>query len=104
MDRTLSRRIRVPSYGHDAPTVSPEHGHGGRGRRRTQGRGSRGKELVVPGPRRLGVLFALVLVAAGMSVMIPSTPAAAAPCDPPVTNAVACENTLPGSPESEWGI
>ncbi len=30
--------------------------------------------------------------------------AALAPCDPPVSSAVACENTKPGNPESEWGI
>jgi hypothetical protein len=28
----------------------------------------------------------------------------AAPCTPPVTNQVACENTQPGTPESEWDI
>ena len=28
----------------------------------------------------------------------------AAPCDAPVLSPVACENTKPGSPESEWGI
>ena len=58
----------------------------------------------MPGPRRLVVLMSLVLAASGLSVLVASTPASAAPCDPPVTNAVACENTLPGSPESEWGI
>ncbi|PKH44211.1 Ig-like domain-containing protein [Nocardioides alpinus] len=58
----------------------------------------------MPGARRFVVLFTLVLVAAGLSVLIGTTPAAAAPCDPPVTNAVACENTLPGNPESEWGV
>ena len=58
----------------------------------------------MPGARRVVVLITLVLVAAGFSVLVATTPASAAPCDPPVTNAVACENTLPGSPESEWGI
>ena len=58
----------------------------------------------MPGPRRLIVLITLLLAASGLSVVVASTPASAAPCDPPVTNPVACENTLPGSPESEWGI
>jgi hypothetical protein len=30
--------------------------------------------------------------------------ARAAPCDPPVTNPVACENTRPGNPASEWDV
>jgi PKD repeat protein len=38
-------------------------------------------------------------------VMAMGAPAAsAAPCDPPVTNEIACENSKPGSPESEWDI
>jgi hypothetical protein len=43
-----------------------------------------------------------VLVAA----LLPVTPAAAAtnPCGPPVLNVIACENTLPGDPESDWRI
>ena len=36
------------------------------------------------------------------------TPAQAAPlgapCDPPVSNPVACENTLPGNPKTEWDV
>jgi hypothetical protein len=28
----------------------------------------------------------------------------AAPCDPPATNAIACENTKPGNPASEWDV
>ena len=37
-------------------------------------------------------------------VPITATPAEAAPCDPPVVNPVACENTLPGNPKSEWDV
>jgi hypothetical protein len=33
-----------------------------------------------------------------------SRPAVAAPCDPPVTNPIACENTKTGNPESEWDL
>ncbi len=29
---------------------------------------------------------------------------AAGPCDPPITNPVACENTKPGNPPSEWDV
>jgi hypothetical protein len=37
-------------------------------------------------------------------VPIAATPAEAAPCDPPVVNPVACENTKPGNPKSEWDV
>src|SRR6266545_8244594 len=30
--------------------------------------------------------------------------AEAAPCDPPIANPVACENTKPGNPPSEWDV
>ena len=55
-------------------------------------------------PRRLAVLLTLILASAALAIVTAATPAVAAPCDPPVTNPVACENTLPGSPESEWGV
>ncbi|HEX2698692.1 MAG TPA: N,N-dimethylformamidase beta subunit family domain-containing protein, partial [Acidimicrobiales bacterium] len=29
---------------------------------------------------------------------------AASPCDPPVTSIIACENSKPGNPESEWDV
>ena len=47
--------------------------------------------------------LAVLLCAA---VVIPAASAAAAsnPCTPPVTNAVACENTLPGDPPSDWAV
>ena len=50
-------------------------------------------------------LFVLIvaLVTAGLSVL-PARPASAAPCDVPVVSPVACENTKPGSPESEWDV
>src|SRR5919106_2625930 len=46
----------------------------------------------------LAALFAAALVA------VAAPPASAAPCDAPVTSEVACENSKPGSPESEWGV
>jgi Domain of unknown function (DUF4082)/Bacterial Ig-like domain/Purple acid Phosphatase, N-terminal domain/Bacterial Ig domain len=45
------------------------------------------------------MVAALVAVAAGATGA-----AAAGPCTAPVVNKVACENTLPGNPESEWDI
>jgi hypothetical protein len=41
-------------------------------------------------------LIALIGPAAG--------PAMAAPCDPPVTSEIVCENSKPGSPWSEWDV
>ncbi len=55
-------------------------------------------------PRRLSLLSVLILVLAGLGVVTTSAPAVAAPCDAPIVSPVACENTLPGNPESEWGI
>ena len=46
------------------------------------------------------VLGALSLVAFAFD----PAPALAAPCDAPVTNPVACENTKPGTPASDWQI
>jgi methionine-rich copper-binding protein CopC len=37
-------------------------------------------------------------------VPLTATPANAAPCDAPVVNPVACENTKPGNPASEWDV
>ena len=57
------------------------------------------------GTRTWLVLLAGVLAAAGMSVLVlPVERAAAAPCDAPVVSPVACENTKPGNPESEWDV
>jgi hypothetical protein len=47
----------------------------------------------------LGTTLGVALLA-----VLPVQPAAAAPCDPPIVSPVACENTRPGNPESEWGI
>ena len=45
-----------------------------------------------------------VATVVGAVVLIPQSDVAAAPCDAPVVSPVACENTRPGNPESEWGI
>ena len=55
-------------------------------------------------PRRLlsaalALSFGIVLL-----VALPATKAAAAPCDAPVVNEIACENTKTGNPSSEWQI
>src|SRR3954469_2258498 len=47
-----------------------------------------------------GLSLALLLM--GLA-LIPAA-SQAAPCTPPVVNAVACENSLPGTPESQWEI
>ncbi|HLG10842.1 MAG TPA: DUF4082 domain-containing protein, partial [Dehalococcoidia bacterium] len=46
----------------------------------------------------IGVLLGLTLV------LVDAPNAAAAPCDPPITNPIVCENSKPGNPTSEWDI
>lgn len=48
----------------------------------------------------------MVIVAQGLLILPTATPTSAAghPCAAPITNPVACENTKPGSPPSEWQI
>src|ERR1700722_3921332 len=54
--------------------------------------------------RRLATSFALVALL-GSLVFINARPAAAAgPCGPPVVSAIACENSLPGDPTSDWQV
>jgi Domain of unknown function (DUF4082)/Bacterial Ig-like domain/Bacterial Ig domain/Purple acid Phosphatase, N-terminal domain len=48
------------------------------------------------------LLPALLVAAALLAVAAPS--ASAAPCDPPVTSEIACENSKPGNPASEWDV
>ncbi|HEY5142974.1 MAG TPA: N,N-dimethylformamidase beta subunit family domain-containing protein, partial [Solirubrobacteraceae bacterium] len=57
-------------------------------------------------PRRLlAVLGLLVIAIAGLIAMRASSSASAAdPCAAPVTNKVACENTKPGDPASDWQV
>jgi hypothetical protein len=54
--------------------------------------------------RRLATSFALVALL-GSLVFINARPAAAAgPCGPPVVSVIACENSLPGDPTSDWQV
>jgi hypothetical protein len=57
-------------------------------------------------PRRIRLVaawLAMNMVAAGLVVSLPGRAAAAA-CDPPVTSVIACENSKPGNPPSEWDV
>ncbi|MFE3197735.1 DUF4082 domain-containing protein [Embleya sp. NPDC059237] len=62
--------------------------------------------MKIPRPRlrraTVPTLFALLLA---LTVAAPQTPkAAAGPCDAPVANAVACENSKTGNPRTEWDV
>ena len=51
--------------------------------------------------RRVGVPLMLL----GAAVLGPAVPGAqAAPCDPPIASEIACENSQPGNPASEWDV
>lgn len=57
--------------------------------------------------RRLAAWIPAVLVAGllvAVQPLVSAPPALAAPCDAPIASPVACENTLPGSPESQWSV
>ena len=53
--------------------------------------------------RLLSVVLAFSLGVV-LLVVLPAPKAAAAPCDAPVVNEIACENTKTGNPSSEWQI
>jgi hypothetical protein len=54
--------------------------------------------------RRLTTSFALVALL-GSLLLINARPAeAAGPCGPPVVSVIACENSLPGDPSSDWDV
>src|SRR5215831_19911993 len=54
--------------------------------------------------RRLFIGFVLAVLL-GMLSLAGARPAAAAdPCGPPVTSVIACENTQPGDPASDWQV
>ncbi len=56
-------------------------------------------------PRRARILLLLLtLVLTGLATWTTTAPAVAAPCDAPVVNPVACENTKPGTPETTWDV
>lgn len=55
--------------------------------------------------RRRRLLSILVALSLGVTFLVAvPTRAAAAPCDAPVVNEIACENTKTGNPSSEWNI
>jgi hypothetical protein len=53
--------------------------------------------------RLLRIALAWVLVTA-ITAPVRVEPAAAGPCGPPIANAVACENSKVGNPQSEWDV
>ena len=60
-----------------------------------------------PSPRVRGLLaspLALLAVLILAAIAPGAAQAQSSPCTAPVTNPVACENTLPGNPESEWQV
>src|SRR2546430_16872790 len=52
--------------------------------------------------RIVGGTLGMALGAVPLLVALPAH--AAGPCGPPVVNPVACENTNPGTPQSQWDI
>src|SRR5262252_4658635 len=54
---------------------------------------------------RRSVIGLILVVLLGLLVAVNARPAAAAgPCGPPVTSVIACENTKPGDPTSDWQV
>ena len=57
------------------------------------------------GPRRESIISLGLAVLVSLALLVSMGPAAAAsPCGPPVVNAMACENSLPGDPPSDWRV
>ena len=56
-------------------------------------------------PTRRLVVSLILAVLLGLLSLANAPPArAAGPCGPPVTSVIACENTLPGDPPSDWQV
>jgi hypothetical protein len=53
--------------------------------------------------KKIAMGSALVVLVAGISALVGGAAYAANPCAP-VVNPIACENSLPGNPESDWDI
>ncbi|WP_270886707.1 DUF4082 domain-containing protein [Pedococcus sp. 5OH_020] len=70
--------------------------------------GSKGRSSSALRRARRTTLSALVavtaIVVAPLQVFQASQALAAGPCGPPVVSVIACENTLPGTPSSDWDI
>ena len=54
-------------------------------------------------PKICGRLLVPALLALALTGLF-AKDASAAPCDPPITNAIVCENSKPGNPPSEWDV
>src|SRR5215471_8118429 len=54
--------------------------------------------------RRSVIGFALAVLLSLISLVDARPAAAAGPCGPPVTSVIACENTKPGDPPSDWQV
>src|SRR5215831_11694828 len=50
----------------------------------------------------IGLILAVLLGV--LSLVNARSASAAGPCGPPVTSVIACENTLPGDPPSDWQV
>ncbi len=56
-------------------------------------------------PMRRLVVISIVAVVVGLVYVVnPPHARAAGPCGPPVTSVIACENTQPGDPTSDWQV
>ena len=56
-------------------------------------------------PARRSMFCLMIAMLLGLLSVVAARPAAAAsPCGPPVLSAIACENTLPGDPPSDWQV
>src|SRR5215470_14626424 len=51
---------------------------------------------------KLAIGLTLALCVSLLSLVSVRPAAAASPCGPPMTSVIACENTLPGDPPSDW--
>jgi hypothetical protein len=58
----------------------------------------------VPGIRWWFCFSVVLALVAGVMLGLPSNPDAQGPCGPPVVHPIACENSKPGNPASEWDI
>ena len=54
--------------------------------------------------RRLVISLILAVLLGLLSLNYAPAARAAGPCGPPVTSVIACENTLPGDPPSDWQV
>ena len=62
------------------------------------------KPIFVARTRRWLSVTLTALLGAVLLVALPAQTVYAAPCDAPVVNAIACENSKPGSPSSAWDV